>query len=1137
MKPKFVRLAFAVAMPLASAAYTQAQTYKNSTADGLSWGTAANWTPATVPNAVDAEAILNGAGPSGTAPATLALDVLLDGNYTIGKFTRNTTGSQAATFSTTPTGSDVTKGLTLQKTTGTPEINVLGDVFWYSAIFGTQGFEKTNAGRFTFRFNTIDQTYTGPIKISGGTLGIEKDRSLGDVNNDIEITPSATVDSILFAEPGNNTDAVTLPASRTITLNDANNFDLFDPCLSSTAAAVVFTIDGDISEVASSGSFLKKVGAGPVVLNGNNSWTGGTFVNTGVLTATKPAALPSYESQYCKVVGTSTLAVRYGDAWTWTDAQIGSLLGNSNLIFDPDAAFGLDTTGNALDTTFALNPVSDYNVSRFTKLGSGKLALTNAPGLTRINVFEGTLALGVASVPAPSVTLTFTKSGSILNLGTTTANATALTHVNGGNTTISNGTLTLPATYSFAPTLANTVLSLPTTTATFGRVQPFGNNTTTINGAGGSLTVNGDFNFDVNGSNNTRLVMSGLGSFTYDRSTRAFRCLPVTAAADTTVHELVLAGTNLVKASLVQVGGASGTSQGNAHQGQMRLGTTNDFRTPTFQVGAFNASGVVNFQGGLTNPSFKLRGADGASAASTLTVGETSSGVRSGAGTLDLSAGSADILATGILIGRHIASASNGANSTLTVNAGSIKANHMILTEKVGGSTPALIGVVNQRGNATTVELDSLTLSQAGFGALATGQALQANYNLDGGTLTVGNINAFCQVETASATGSLTTAGSLAVTVTSTDLGAPVVVNVPVVVGNKPTGNDGSDWTLKVATALNANATIAAKFIASRSDNAVIITRRGGGLVDSTLNIALANGTAAGITPVTTSTDAVVSRNTSTGITRNLILKGGTLINKAGANLDISGVTVTVAGVTTTVVDSTPAQAVNFTDVAFSTRINSATPSAGTLQVDGDVVLTSSTLAVVDDATTNAVAVAPGTKLVLIDYQDGSLTGTFTNIADGGTVNVTKGTVTNAFVLDYNDPAYGGKAVTLTIPGVNNYASWATDNSISGQSFSSDYDSDGIINGVEYALGTDPKVSTQPAGVLAGNTLTFTKGSAAITNADVSWTIETSETLEAGSWMSAVTQAAGNASASIAYSFTPGTPVKKFARLKVVQAP
>ena len=88
---------------------------------------------------------------------------------------------------------------------------------------------------------------------------------------------------------------------------------------------------------------------------------------------------------------------------------------------------------------------------------------------------------------------------------------------------------------------------------------------------------------------------------------------------------------------------------------------------------------------------------------------------------------------------------------------------------------------------------------------------------------------------------------------------------------------------------------------------------------------------------------------------------------------------------------------------------------------------------------------------------------------------------------------------------------------------------------MEYALGQNPRVSSQPAGVFSGNTITYTKGADAIANGDVSWVIETSQTLDAGSWSPAVTQPGGDPATDISYTFTPGTPAKNFARLKVTQ--
>ena len=125
---------------------------------------------------------------------------------------------------------------------------------------------------------------------------------------------------------------------------------------------------------------------------------------------------------------------------------------------------------------------------------------------------------------------------------------------------------------------------------------------------------------------------------------------------------------------------------------------------------------------------------------------------------------------------------------------------------------------------------------------------------------------------------------------------------------------------------------------------------------------------------------------------------------------------------------------------------------------------------------------------------------------------------------------------TLTVtsgPPANNYASWAASQvpPVTGGE-TGDSDNDGVKNLVEYAL-----VDGGERGVLSGNTITFTKRADAITNGDVKWIIETSETLLSGSWTDAVTQLAGNPAATISYTFTPSTPPKKFARLKVNTSP
>jgi hypothetical protein len=73
--------------------------------------------------------------------------------------------------------------------------------------------------------------------------------------------------------------------------------------------------------------------------------------------------------------------------------------------------------------------------------------------------------------------------------------------------------------------------------------------------------------------------------------------------------------------------------------------------------------------------------------------------------------------------------------------------------------------------------------------------------------------------------------------------------------------------------------------------------------------------------------------------------------------------------------------------------------------------------------------------------------------------------------------------------------------------------------------------------VLDGNTITFTKRGTPY-GSDLTYTIETSETLEENSWLTVLTHGLPELDLPISYDLTPipGTP-KKFARLKVVRAP
>ena len=125
-----------------------------------------------------------------------------------------------------------------------------------------------------------------------------------------------------------------------------------------------------------------------------------------------------------------------------------------------------------------------------------------------------------------------------------------------------------------------------------------------------------------------------------------------------------------------------------------------------------------------------------------------------------------------------------------------------------------------------------------------------------------------------------------------------------------------------------------------------------------------------------------------------------------------------------------------------------------------------------------------------------------------------------------------GTGKIQVVAGTANYTSWATANGINGEPATGDFDKDGLSNLVEYALGLNPTTSSVPAGTFIGNTLSFTKGSEAFPNGDVTYEIETSTTLV--TWSVAV--ANNVAQSTIAYTLPTGLP-KEFARLKVTQIP
>jgi hypothetical protein len=109
------------------------------------------------------------------------------------------------------------------------------------------------------------------------------------------------------------------------------------------------------------------------------------------------------------------------------------------------------------------------------------------------------------------------------------------------------------------------------------------------------------------------------------------------------------------------------------------------------------------------------------------------------------------------------------------------------------------------------------------------------------------------QVETATIATAPTGAGNAIITVTAANVtGSPIALTVPLL------GTENENQTAaKVVAAINANAEIRKRFIATHGSPDVNLTAKRAAANDSTLNIAIANGSPSpGLTPAATSANA-----------------------------------------------------------------------------------------------------------------------------------------------------------------------------------------------------------------------------------------------------------------------------------------
>ncbi|MCE9630045.1 MAG: autotransporter-associated beta strand repeat-containing protein [Planctomycetia bacterium] len=462
-------------------------------------------------------------------------------------------------------------------------------------------------------------------------------------------------------------------------------------------------------------------------------------------------------------------------------------LGGGTLTLNQDGSLGAASNPILVtaNTTLTSNPGTNTGT---VTLGVGRTTTIN-PGVT-LAVQNGTNAVStVLNNPiGGSGNLTLAASGTI---------TVGAANTYSGNTTLTNLTranLSSGANLSTAGTLTIATGS----NVTYGTTLDLGGNTQSVSGltiSSGTTAVthtvtNGSLNVTAGNvslagstgsttSGSSTVSLAGLSSFTFNNSAGTFTANVQTNGSGTNVTSVTLAntgsGANSITAGTVTVGGAT-QSTGLANSTLLGLGKTNAFNTNTLNVGGFNGAGTIAYQPGVSNGSFLLRGAaGGVSRTGTAFVGWTSSGVRVGDGTLDLTNGSADIRADTVIVGRHGASANNTVVGSVTMGSGTFDALSMVLGEKTETTgSPTITGSFAQSGGQVLV--GTLRFGNILSSTSTTLPTFATSYALSNGTLRAGVITSQGSTITSqtSAVGSLRqiswTSGTIANYDSATDL-------------------------------------------------------------------------------------------------------------------------------------------------------------------------------------------------------------------------------------------------------------------------------------------------------------------------------------------------------------------------------
>lgn len=274
-------------------------------ADG-NWGVPANWSPATVPNGVDASATLGGVI---TAPKTVALDIPVTvGAIAVSGINDYTlTGPNPLTFDAASGNAEVTvsgSGDLIVDTdvvlndTLSVNTDVSGSVLTFQGrISGSGGITKTGSRVLELNGPSL---FTGPVDVQAGSLRGTTSSLTFDIANAGTVEFQQDFDGT-YAGRISGTGGVLKTGNGAVTLAGANSYT--GPTFAVTGTLIATTdslpdrvnvgsigtfafdqsFDGTYGDILSGSGQFEKRGTGTVALTGANTFTGATTVAAGTL--------------------------------------------------------------------------------------------------------------------------------------------------------------------------------------------------------------------------------------------------------------------------------------------------------------------------------------------------------------------------------------------------------------------------------------------------------------------------------------------------------------------------------------------------------------------------------------------------------------------------------------------------------------------------------------------------------------------------------------------------------------------------------------------------------------------------------------------------------------------------------------